>query len=84
MGPNVTTNDVPSVVVPEGESIALSMMPLASDAKTLYEIVYTPYGGAQTVFSQRSMEAFGHMLEGRCTVQSLTGRVCRGFAVIFK
>ena len=84
MGPNVTTNAVPNVVVPEGESITLSMMPLASDVKTIYEIVYTPNGGVQTVFSQRSMEAFEHTLEGGCTVLSLTGSVSRGFVLIVR
>ena len=82
MGPNVTTNAVPNVVVPEGESITLAMMPLASDVKTLYEIVYTPYGGAQTVLSERAREAFERTLEGGCTVQSLTGSVCRGFVLV--
>ena len=84
MGPNVTTNAVPNVVVPEGETITLSMMPLASDVKTLYEIVYTPNGGAQTVFSERSTDPLEHTLEGGCTIQSLTGSVFRGFVLIVR
>ena len=84
MGPNVTTNAVPNVVVPEGETITFSMMPLASDVKTLYEIVYTPHGGAQTVFSERSTDPLEHTLEGGCTIQSLTGSVCRGFVLIVR
>ena len=73
MGPNVTTNAVPDIVVPEGESIAMSVAPLASDRNTQYKFAYTPDGGSQTVVSEKSTDAFTRTLDGPCTVQTLTG-----------
>ena len=73
MGPNVTTNDVPNIVVPEGESITVSMAPRSSSRETRYELVYTPEGGSPTVISEKSAEAFTYTLDGACTVQSLDG-----------
>ena len=75
MGPNVTTNAVPNVVVPAGESITLSMAPRASGRETRYELVYTPEGGSQAVISESSAEAFSRTLDGACTIQSLDGYV---------
>ncbi len=73
MGPNVTTNDVPNIVVPEGESITVSTVPRSSSRETRYELVYTPEGGEQTVISEKSADAFTYTLDGACTVQSLDG-----------
>ena len=73
MGPNVTTNTARNIVVPEGESIAVSMAPRASDRNTQYELVYTPDGGSQTVVAEKSTDAFTYTLDGACTVQSLNG-----------
>ena len=73
MGPNVTTNDVPNIVVPEGESITVSTVPRSSSRETRYELVYTPEGGEQTVISEKSADAFSYTLDGACTVQSLDG-----------
>ena len=75
MGPNVTTNALRNVVVPEGESIAVSVAPRASDRNTRYELVYTTDGGSQTKISESSTDAFSHTLEGPCTVQSLNGYI---------
>ena len=75
MGPNVTTNGVPNIVVPEGESITVAMAPRKSGRATRYELVYTPEGGSQTVVSEASAEPFTHTLDGACTVQSLAGYV---------
>ncbi len=75
MGPNVTTNDVPNIVVPEGESITVSTAPRSSSRETRYELVYTPEGGEQTVISEKSTDAFTYTLDGACTVQSLDGHV---------
>ena len=83
MGPNVTTNVVPNVVVPEGESITLSASPKKPGVSTQYKLVYTPEGGERTVISEKSKEAFSYTLEGACTVQSLS--VCvSGFSVILR
>ena len=73
MGPNVTTNAVLGVVVPEGESIAMSVAPRATDRITQYELAYTPDGGSQTVVSEKSADAFSYELDGPCAVQSLKG-----------
>jgi hypothetical protein len=73
MGPNVTTNAASDVVVPEGESIALSVTPRSSDRLTHYELVYTEDGKPQTVISEKSTEAFSRTHEGPCTVQELKG-----------
>jgi hypothetical protein len=73
MGPNVTTNEVPNIVVPDGDSITMSVAPLASDRNTQYNFVYTPEGGSQTVVSEKSTDAFTRTLDGPCTVQTLTG-----------
>jgi hypothetical protein len=75
MGPNVTTNSLRNVVVPEGESIAMSVAPKSSDRKTRYELVYTSDGGSQTKISESSTDAFSYTLEGPCTVQSLNGYI---------
>ena len=80
MGPNVTTNTLRNVVVPEGESIAVSVPPYASERNTHYEFVYTPDGGSQTKISESSTDAFSYTLEGPCTIQSLNGY--RGFFVL--
>jgi hypothetical protein len=73
MGPNVTTNALRNVVVPEGESVAVSVTPFSSERDTNYRFVYTPDGGSQTVISEKSTEAFSRTLEGPCTVQELKG-----------
>ena len=73
MGPNVTTNAASDIVVPEGDSIALSVAPRAADRITQYELSYTPDGGSQTVVSEKSTEAFSRTLEGPCTVEELKG-----------
>ena len=73
MGPNVTTNALRNVVVPEGESIAMSVAPRASNRNTQYELVYTPDGGSQTKISESSTDAFSYTLEGPCTIQTLNG-----------
>lgn len=75
MGPNVTTNALRNVVVPEGESIAMSVAPRASDRNTQYELTYTPDGGSQTKISESSTDAFSHTLEGPCTIQTLNGYI---------
>jgi hypothetical protein len=75
MGPNVTTNALRNVVVPEGESIAMSVAPKSSDRKTRYELVYTPDGGSQTKISESSTDAFSHTIEGPCTIQTLNGYI---------
>ena len=75
MGPNVTTNAVPNVVVPAGESITVSMASRATGRETRYELVYTPEGGSQAVISKSSTEAFSRTLDGACTIQSLDGYV---------
>ena len=67
MGPNVTTNAVPNIVVPEGDSITVAMSPRGAGRETRYELVYTPEGGSRTVYSESSAEAFSHTLEGACT-----------------
>ena len=81
MGPNVTTNAVPNIVVPEGESITVSMAPKSSDRPTAYELVYTPDGGSPTVVSESSTEPFSRTLDGACTVQSLVGHVGLVFSI---
>ena len=73
MGPNVTTNAASDIVVPEGESIAMSVVPLSADRNTQYKFVYTPDGGPQTMVSEKSTAAFSRTLEGPCTVQELNG-----------
>ena len=83
MGPNVTTNAVPNVVVPEGESITVSMEP-KSAGETLYELVYTPDGGSETVVSETSEEAFSYTLDGACTVQSLNGHSTCGLILMVR
>ena len=75
MGPNVTTNALRNVVVPEGESVAVSVTPKSSDRNTRYELVYTPDGGSQTKISESSTDAFSHTLEGPCTIQTLNGYI---------
>jgi hypothetical protein len=75
MGPNVTTNSLRNVVVPEGESIAMLVAPKSSDRNTRYELVYTPDGGSQTKISESSTDAFSHTLEGPCTIQTLNGYI---------
>ena len=84
MGPNVTTNNVPNVVVPEGESIALSASPKKPGSETLYELVYTPEGGVQTKVSESSNEAFAYLLEGPCSVQSLSATGLIGLILMFR
>ena len=84
MGPNVTTNDVPNVVVPDGESIALAASPKKPGSETLYELVYTPEGGEPTKVSESSKEAFAYLLEGPCSVQSLSATSLSGFSIIFR
>ena len=71
MGPDVTTNDVPKVVVPAGESITVGLPVAGGGAKTRYKFVYTPEGGARTVISEASTEDFAYTLDGPCTVESL-------------
>jgi hypothetical protein len=73
MGPNVTTNAASDIVVPEDESIAVSVAPFSSERDTNYRFVYTPDGGSQTVISEKSTEAFSRTHEGPCTVQELKG-----------
>jgi len=75
MGPNVTTNAARNVVVPEGESVAVSVTPKSSDRNTRYELVYTPDGGSQTKISESSTDAFSYTLEGPCTIQTLNGYI---------
>jgi hypothetical protein len=75
-------NDVADIVVPEGESITLTMAPRAPGRDTRYELVYTPEGGSRTVISEASSEAFSHTLDGACTVQALNGYV--GFVVTLR
>ena len=82
MGPNVTTNSVPNVVVPEGESIALSASPTRPCAQTQYELVYTPEGGEETVVVETSTESFSRTLDGPCTVQSFVGRSTKGLMIL--
>ena len=84
MGPNVTTNAVPNIVVPEGESIALSASPKKPGSETLYELVYTPEGGVQTKVSDTSNEAFAYLLEGPCSVQSLSATGLIGLILMFR
>ena len=83
MGPGVTTNSVPNIVVLEGDSITLSMQPKGS-IKTLYRLVYTPDGGSMTTYFEESEDPFLYTLEGACTVQSLTKFGCSGFTVVFR
>ena len=82
MGPNVTTNAVPNVAVPDGESITLSVPSRNPGKETLYELVYTPDGGAQTLVSEKSADGFLRTLDGACTVQSLLVR--NGFLIMFQ
>ena len=82
MGPNVTTNNVPNIVVPEGESITVAMAPLSSRRDTCYELVYTPEGGSPTAVSEKSTVPFSRTLDGACTVQSLDGYV--GFMLLIR
>lgn len=84
MGPNVTTNDVPNVVVPEGESITVAMDPKKPGEETLYELVYTPDGGEQVVVAEKSMEPLSYTLDGPCAVQSLNGRSTCGLVILFR
>ena len=72
MGPNVTTDSMSNIVIPEGDSIALSMPPRSPGRTTKYELTYTPEGGERTVVTEVSSEAFSYVLAGPCTVQSLT------------
>ena len=82
MGPNVTTNAARNVVVPEGDSIDLSVPGRSSGRARRYQLVYTPEGGSQTVISEKSTAPFSRTLDGACTVQSLDVR--NGFIVDFK
>ena len=84
MGPNVTTNNVPNVVVPEGESIALAASPKKPGVSTQYELVYTPEGGAQTKVSESGKEAFAYLLEGPCSVQSLYATSLSGLILMVR
>ncbi len=72
MGPNVTTDSMSNIVIPEGDSIALSMPPRSEGRTTKYELTYTPEGGERTVVTEVSSDAFSYTLAGPCTVQSLT------------
>jgi hypothetical protein len=72
MGENVTVDSASDIVVPEGDTIALSMPPRSSGRTTKYELTYTPDGGEATVVTEVSSEAFFYTLAGPCTVQSLT------------
>jgi hypothetical protein len=72
MGPNVTTDSMSNIVVPEGDTIALSMPPRSPGRTTKYELTYIPEGGEATVVTEVSSEAFAYTLAGPCTVQSLT------------
>ena len=82
MGPNVTTNAVPNVVVPEGDSITLSVPSRNPGKDAKYELVYTPDGGVQTLVSENSADGFQRTLDGACTVQSLLVR--NGLFVMIK
>ena len=73
MGPNVTTNALRNVVVPDGESIAVSVAPVWADRNMRYELVYTPDGGSPVRISESSKESFSRTLDGPCTVQTLNG-----------
>ena len=84
MGPNVTTNSVPNVVVPEGESITLAMAPKVSGRATAYELVYTPEGGERTVVFEKSATGFTYTLDGACTVQSLSATGLIGLILMFR
>ena len=84
MGPNVTTNSVPNVVVPEGESIALAASPKKPGVSTQYELVYTPEGGEPTKVSESGKEAFAYLLEGPCSVQSLYATGLIGFILMVR
>ena len=81
MGPNVTTNAAANIVVPEGETITVSMGPKASGIATGYELVYTLAGGARTVFTEVSATGFTHTLEGACVVESLARRAGLVFSI---
>ena len=72
MGENVTVDSASDIVVPEGDTIALSMPPRSPGRTTKYELTYTPEGGERTVLTEVSTEAFFYTLAGPCTVQSLT------------
>jgi len=72
MGENVTVDSASNIVVPEGDTIALSMPPRSPGRTTKYELTYTPEGGEKTVVTEVSSEAFSYVLAGPCTVQSLT------------
>ena len=84
MGPNVTTNAVPNIVVPDGESITVAMDPKKPGEETLYELVYTPDGGEQVVVAEKSTEPLSYTLDGPCTVQSLVGRGTCGLVILFR
>ena len=84
MGPNVTTNNVPNIVVPEGESIALAASPKKPGVSTQYELVYTPEGGEPTKVSESGKEAFAYLLEGPCSVQSLYATGLIGFILMVR
>ena len=72
MGENVTVDSASDIVVPEGDTIALSMPPRSAGRTTKYELTYTLEGGERTVLTEVSTEAFSYVLAGPCTVQSLT------------
>ena len=72
MGENVTVDSMSNIVVPEGDTIALSMPPRSPGRTTKYELTYTPEGGERAVLTEVSTEAFSYVLAGPCTVQSLT------------
>jgi hypothetical protein len=72
MGSNVTVDSASNIVVPEGDSIALSLPPRSPGRTTKYELTYTPEGGEATVVTEVSSDAFSYTLAGPCTVQSLT------------
>jgi hypothetical protein len=74
MGPNVMVDSASNIVVPEGDSIALSLPPRSAGRTTKYELTYTPEGGEATVVTEVSSDAFSYTLAGPCTVQSLTRR----------
>ena len=84
MGPDVTTNAAPNVVVPAGETITLSMGLLKPDKKMQYDLVYTPAGGSPVRLTKTSADPFLWTLDGACTVQSLVGRVAWGFVMTFR
>ena len=73
MGPNVTTNALRNVVVPDGESIAVSVAPVSADRNTRYEFAYTKDGESPVRISESSKESFSCTLDGPCTVQTLNG-----------